>query len=169
MKDFFKPENLDHLTILVDTREQQPLPFKNQKIQKLYVGDYSLDKDNYNYIYVDRKSEDDFISTLCKANLERFKEELNRARELKSFIFVVTESSIDSIINNHKIYKKKGNLNYAFKNMKLISHEYRDVCQFVFSGSRQSSLNLIPKILKYGKEIMQTDLQYYIDNELGRR
>src|SRR5690606_24845981 len=54
------------LIILVDTREQKPLRFENSKTQKLLFGDYTLSGENYTYTYIDRKSEEDFKSTITR-------------------------------------------------------------------------------------------------------
>ena len=47
--------------------------------------------------------------------------------------------------------------------MRLISHEFADHCQFIFSGSRAGSQSIIPKLLKIGKSLWGVDIQYYLD------
>jgi hypothetical protein len=37
----------------------------------------------------------------------------------------------------------------------------------VFTGSRNKSLDIIPKLLYHGKSVWQVDIQYFLDNELG--
>lgn len=163
MKDFFKKNDFfNDLKILVDTREQQPLSFKKSMDMKLDFGDYTLGAPHYNYTYVDRKSETDFKSTMS-TGVERFKRELDRAKAFSSYIFIVTESSIDEIIKNNMRGPYNSNLSYVWHNMRSITHEYKGICQFIFSGSRESSEELIPKILFYGKKIWDVDLQYFID------
>ena len=49
--------------------------------------------------------------------------------------------------------------------MRVLTHEFNDCCQFVFTGSRENSEKIIPKILKMGKSIWGVDLQYYIDTD----
>ena len=56
---------------------------------KLDFGDYTAAGDYYTYTYIDRKSEGDLKSTLSSGNLDRFKRELERAREFNSYVFVV--------------------------------------------------------------------------------
>jgi hypothetical protein len=162
-KDFFKEnETIDQLKILVDTREQQPLSFAKTMDMKLDFGDYTIGAPHYSYTYVDRKSESDFKSTLS-SGLNRFKREIERAKEFSSFIFVVVESSIEKIIKNNNYAPHEANLSYVWHNTRVLSHDYRDHCQFIFSGSRKMSQKLIPKLLFHGKKLWQTDMQYFID------
>lgn len=74
-------------TIVVDTREQEPLWSKNVAIHKLDVGDYSIlgfeDK-----IAVERKSLSDLFQTLTHGHA-RFKAELTRSKDLDYFCIIV--------------------------------------------------------------------------------
>lgn len=163
MANFFKQDPaLDELKILIDTREQKPLSFPKHMPMKLDFGDYAIGAPHYDYTYVDRKSESDFKSTMS-AGFDRFKREIERAKKFSSFVFVVVESSIDKIIENNHFTPHEANLSYIWHNTRVLSHEYRDHCQFVFSGSRQMSEFLIPKILFHGRKIWGTDLQYFLD------
>jgi hypothetical protein len=163
MANFFqKNPELDKLKILVDTREQQPLSFDRSMKMKLDFGDYAIGAPHYDYTYVDRKSESDFKSTLS-TGFERFKREIERAKKFSSFIFVVVESSIEKIIENNNFGPHQANLSYIWHNTRVLSHEYKDNCQFLFSGSRAMSEFLIPKILLYGKKNWETDMQYFLD------
>jgi hypothetical protein len=47
--------------------------------------------------------------------------------------------------------------------MRVLSHEFAGNCQFIFTGSRAHSQDIIPKILVNGKDVWDVDLQYYID------
>ena len=47
--------------------------------------------------------------------------------------------------------------------MRLLQHEFSGNCQFIFTGSREKSEALIPKLLYHGKKLWNVDLQYYID------
>jgi hypothetical protein len=151
--------------IYVDTREQQPLEFKNSKSLKLDVGDYAVSGDDYNYTYVDRKSFADFCSTMT-VGYKRFARELQRCRDLGSYLFIVTECDLYRMSERNAHSPKRYNLDYAFHVMKELQHEYRDCCQFVFSGSRGNSQILIPKLLICGKELWNTDMQYFLDNKV---
>lgn len=163
----FNSVDLSHLPILIDTREQEPLPFKKTKIEKIFVGDYLIaDKKYFTNTFVDRKSEGDFIGTLC-SGVQRFEKEIIKSVGLGCYLFVVIESDIETIYKNQKRYNRKSNLEYAFHNMRYLTHKYPRHIQFIFTGSRDKSLDIIPKLLYYGKSLWQVDIQYFLDNELG--
>ncbi len=164
------------IKIFIDTREQQPLSFSKQESMKLDFGDYTAAGENYSYTYVDRKSANDFIGTLSLKSLDRFKREIERARQADSYIFIVIESDLVGLEAYMRSAKRnnfgpsKTNLNFIYHNMREISHEFSDVCQFVFTGSRENSERIIEKILYFGESLWNVDLQYYLDNyELGKR
>lgn len=161
---FWNDSFVENLTIISDTREQEPLYFKNQVVRKLDVGDYAI-LDYFDYTFVDRKSEQDFKSTLSKDNLIRFKKELDRCRTMGCYLFVVIETDLKKLEESNKKSAHKSNMKYIYHNMRLLQHEYRDCCQFVFSGGRSQSEGLIPRILKAGKKIWNVDMQYFLENK----
>jgi hypothetical protein len=161
---FWDDDFVKDLVILTDTREQEPLFFKNQKVQKLDVGDYAI-LDHFDYTFVDRKSEQDFKSTLSKDNLNRFKRELDRCRSMGCYLFVVVDADLKNLDETNKKSAHKANMKYIYHNMRLLQHEYRDCCQFVFSGSRLNSEYIIPRILKSGKSIWNVDLQHFLNKK----
>ncbi len=165
--DFYDQE-IPEFEILIDTREQDPLPFKNSKKEKLYVGDYINNSGEYTYTYIDRKSEGDFLGTLA-AGIDRFSREIEKAVQLKSYLFVVVESTIDKIKFNHKKFRRKTSLEYVFHNMRHLSHKYPRNVQFIFTGTREKSLDIIPRLLHLGNRLWNVDVQYYLDYELGNR
>ena len=152
--------------IIVDTREQDPLPFKNTRVEKLLIGDYLLDsKSGYTYTFVDRKSENDFIGTLNTANLERFEREIQKAAELDSYLYVVVEGTIESTKETCKRFKRMVNYYYAMKNMRELMHKYPRRVQFIFAGDRKKSQQIIPKLLWNGRKLWNVDVQYFLDNK----
>ena len=161
-----KPE-IEEIQIYIDTREQKPLSFKNSKNHKLDFGDYTIGGSDYTYTYVDRKSESDFKGTLG-VGFNRFRNELERARKFNAYLYIVIENSIEKIIKNnqylkYKSFKGSSNLSYIWHNMRLLTHEFKGHCQFVFSGSREKSEILIPNLLYYGKSLWNVDIQYFLD------
>ena len=156
------------MKIFIDTREQKPLKFPSSESLKLDFGDYTTGGDDYSYTYVDRKSESDFKSTLS-VGYDRFKKELERAREFNSFLYVLVESNVERIKKNNLFAPHKVNLPYIFHNTKALVREYSDVCQFLFSGGRKASEYLIPRLLKFGKRLWTCDLQYYIDKRIEEK
>ena len=133
-----------------------------------YTTDVVVYNKEYNYTFIDRKSEGDFLGTLA-SGVERFEREIQRTVELEGYLFVVIETSIDSIIDNHKKFKRKTNLEYVFHNLRDLTHKYPRHLQFIFTGSRKRSIDLIPRLLYFGKDLWQVDLQYFLDHELGNR
>ena len=151
--------------ILIDTREQKPLHFKNSESLKLDVGDYAVGGDLYDYTFVDRKSYQDFCATITNG-YARFVKELERCRSMGCMLFIVTETAFNKMWANNKAGYKKFNLDYVYHRMREIQAEYSDCCQFVFSGSRRNSEEIIPKILVLGKKLWTVDVQYFWDKQL---
>lgn len=157
-------KEIEDLDIFIDTREQQPLEFNNSTEMKLDFGDYTIGGDFYDYTYIDRKSESDFKGTLGNG-YDRFKKEMERCRKFNSYLYIVIESDIKSIYKNNNFGAHKSNLTYIFHNMRELIKNYPRRCQFIFTGSREKSIELIPKLLYHGKKIWQVDLQYFIDTK----
>tara|TARA_B100000085_G_scaffold285631_1_gene322600 strand:- start:3757 stop:4740 length:984 start_codon:yes stop_codon:yes gene_type:complete len=167
--DFFDFKDKEGMKIFVDTREQKPINFINSESMKLDFGDYTAASPYYDYTYIDRKSEGDLKSTLSGSNFERFKKELARARLFNSYVFVVVESSIDKIKKNNVFSPHKSKLPYIWHNLKTVSQEYKDCCQFVFAENRAGLKKLIPKILLYGKKLWNVDVQYFLNKKIHER
>lgn len=165
---FDEEEAYKDLKVLIDTREQKPLSFENSDILKLDFGDYTASGDNYSYTYIDRKSDTDFKSTLS-VGFERFKREIERAREFDSFLYVVVEGTVSKINKNNLFAPHKANMAYIWHNTRLLIREYSDVCQILFSGGRKSSEKLIPRLLHFGKRLWKCDVQYYIDKKIKEK
>lgn len=159
---FNEDSEFEDLEIMVDTREQKPLIFDKSQELKLDFGDYTVGGDDYDYTYVDRKAEQDLKGTLS-GGFNRFKRELDRVKQFESYLFIVVESDLNKIYKNNMFGPHKSNLKFIYHNMRLLTHEYKGYCQFIFTGNRANSQSIIPKILKLGKSLWHVDLQYYID------
>lgn len=159
----FCTKSLVGLPIIIDTREQDPIPYANSSIEKLFVGDYLLDGENYTYTFVDRKSEGDFLGTMS-SGIDRFEREVQKSADIGGYLFVVIESSINKTIENTQKFRKKVKLSYVFHNMRELLHKYPRKIQFVFSGSRENSRHLIPQLLYYGEKLHRCDVQYFLDS-----
>ena len=164
-KDFSK--DYSDTRILIDTREQKPLHFTNSELLKLDVGDYAVAGDLYDYTFVDRKSYQDFCSTITNG-YNRFIKELERCRSMGCYLYIVTETAFDNMWAINKRVFKKFKLDYVYHRMREVQANYTDCCQFVFSGSREKSEELIPKILVLGTELWEVDLQYFWDKQLKK-
>ena len=163
--DFFEDDaSMSEVEVVVDTREQKPLDFVNPKVMKLDFGDYTTTGENYTKTFVDRKSESDFKSTMS-TGLDRFTKELERARQFNSYLYIVTESSIEKIKRNNNYSSHKSKLDYIWHNMRVLSHDFADTCQFIFAGDRNASKKIILKLLTSGDKLWNTDVQYFIDKQ----
>ena len=165
--------NYENTRIFVDTREQHPLVFKNSESLKLDVGDYAVMGEDFDYTFVDRKSYQDFCSTVT-TGYSRFVKEIERCKSLDSFLFVVVDTAFENMHYENSRSAHKYKLDYVFFQMREIQAKYSDCCQFVFSGSREHSVEIIPKILVLGKKLWRVDLQYFLkpkitNNGLDRR
>lgn len=87
------------LTIVIDSREQRPFSFAAEvagSVRKaLPAGDYSIEG-NETVIAVERKTLEDFISTLVHAR-ERFIRELTKLRDYR-FAWIIVEGSLDEVL-----------------------------------------------------------------------
>jgi predicted DNA-binding protein YlxM (UPF0122 family) len=85
-------------TIVIDTREQQPLLFTDlpARVDTLRTGDYSLDGATEQFA-VERKSLEDLIGCCVGENRERFERELHRLRgyRFRRLLVVSTEAEIE--------------------------------------------------------------------------
>ena len=163
---FFKQEPTKGLPIFVDTREQKPYSYINSETLKLDFGDYTLGGDSYNYIYIDRKSEEDYKGTLSAGNIDRFKRELDRARQFGAFLFILVESDLSRIWRNNQFSSHKHKLGFIYHNMRVVTHDYHDVCQFVFAGTRSEAYRLTPLLLEHGQKVKKSDVQYFLNKDM---
>jgi hypothetical protein len=156
------------IRIGIDTREQKPFVFLNSRATKLEVGDYTALGDAFSFVFIDRKSPSDFCSTLSRNNLERFENEIKRAKELGAILFVVIESSAADLKNNWKINMYCQNLEFVFHNMRLLEHKYPRAVQFVFCSDRAQAQDVSFSILKMGEKCALMDIQYEMIRWLGK-
>ena len=88
---------------------------------------------------------------------------MERAQEMDAYLFIVVESSVEKIIKENKIFNRRSNIDYTLRQIKDICHDYPRVCQFIFVENRQNASYIIPRLLLSGKNIWQTDMQYFWD------
>ena len=91
--------NVEHLTAIIDTREQLPLDLSPMKMEKdgLKTGDYSI-KGLEKYISVERKSLPDLLQCIG-GERERFEREIQRLI-LMDYSCIVVEASWDDIFEH---------------------------------------------------------------------
>ena len=145
--------------IIVDTREQKPLRFKNTVRKKLDIGDYGLAEGGNTF--VERKSAADYKSTLTMG-FDRFEREVGRAVANGQFLWILVESSLAKMEEENVYSPYVVNMKYLYHNTKTIQRKYFESCQFVFTGSRKNSEFLIPKLLGCGESMWDVDMQHFL-------
>lgn len=158
---FTQKQEFEDIFIFVDTREQKPFNFKNGIINKLDFGDYTGSGEFYSKTFVDRKSLGDFKGTFGKG-YERFKAEMERCKEFDSFLFLVVEATIDEIVSSNN-GKFKTNLSYCFHNVRECILEYPKNIQFIFCKNRNQAQEITKRIIYYGDDLWNCDVQYFLD------
>lgn len=163
------PENwkivdLSAKKILTDSREQLPLYFRNSEKLKLDIGDYAVGREDFDYTFVDRKSFQDFCGTMVGDNYERFRREILRCKNQDSYLWVVVEADIRDAAKLNSLSPHKNNLKFVFHQMTTLMHEFPQNLQFVWSGGREQSQDLIPRLLCLGKKLWNVDMQYWLEN-----
>ena len=126
------------MKIIIDTREQEPVTFRHEKMNAttalgtLAVGDYSLagleDK-----VAVERKSLSDLVMCLGRER-ERFERELARGAALDAFA-VVCEGSWLELAQGE--YRSRLNPHAACQSVLAFAGRYR--VPFLFAGSRSAA------------------------------
>lgn len=158
---FTRKQEFEDIFIFVDTREQKPFEFKNGIVNKLDFGDYTGSGDAYSKTFVDRKSLGDFKGTFGKG-YERFKAEMDRCKEFDSFLFLVVEATIDEIVESNQ-GKAKTNLSYCFHNVRNCILSYPNNIQFIFCKDRNQAQEMTKRIIYYGDDVWNCDVQYFLD------
>lgn len=150
--------------ILIDSREQRPLYFKNSEKLKLDTGDYAVSGEDFDYTFVDRKSFQDFCGTMVGDSYERFRREILRCKNQDSYLWVVVEADIKDAAKLNSRSAHKNNLKFVFHQMCVLQHEFPKNLQFVWSGGREQSEDLIPRLLCLGRKLWNVDMQYWLEN-----
>lgn len=151
------------LPMFVDTREKYPFKFYDGTdliTHKLDVGDYCLSGDNFNKIFIERKSESDFKSTMSN-QIERFEKEIIRCRDMGCYMFVVVERKISRILSDNFFGGFSYNLDWVFHNTKKLQRKYKDCCQFVFAENKKGAARATQALLQNGPAIKNQDINFY--------
>ena len=94
----------DRITIVVDTREQEPYPFDSEGVtaarRALPAGDYSLDGWE-DQVAVERKTLEDLITTVIRSR-KRFRTELERLAGYKAACIVVEANLSDILARRYR-------------------------------------------------------------------
>ena len=162
---FHPPMNINYLNpinIVVDTREQEPLEFLGDKLirTKLHFGDYTAAGDNFDNVFIERKSLSDLLGTLS-AGYDRFCRELERAREMEAYIVILCESCSNDFFHFPVVrgIHSKASVEFIHHRFREITVKFPNV-QFLFVKGRDEAARCAKKILVLGRDIRQYDLQH---------
>ena len=157
--------------ILIDTREQKPLKFKNRSTQvaTLKFGDYAFSDDKVTCgCYVERKSLSDFIGTMS-GGYERFINEIERSIEQNASLIILVEESLQNALSfkflPHISKKIKASPEFIFHRARSLIQTYPSI-QFLFVNGRLESSRVIEKIFTSGCVYKKIDLQLAYDNKV---
>jgi DNA excision repair protein ERCC-4 len=152
--------------ILIDTREQFPLPFPKFRKMKLSCGDYSTSGELYSDIFIERKSLPDLVSTLSSGK-ERFNKEISRAKDLGYYLVVAIEDDFDNLmkLGPQNSFTKIANGKFILFSIRKILQDFDNI-QFVFTGNRKESMRIIKRIFQMKEQVRKFDLEYLKDFEI---
>ena len=155
-------------SILVDTREQSSLKLKDypHEVRKLDFGDYGFSApEKCGNIYVERKSLNDYISTIS-SGYERFEREIQRAKMAGAYLIVLVEEPMTNALSfNYLPYiskKIKVTPEFVFHQARTLLQKY-DNLQFAFCDGRRDMEDMIKTIFFSGGVFKEIDLQLAID------
>jgi hypothetical protein len=147
--------------IVVDTREQEILPIKNQfKILKLSFGDYAISTDLNNTISVEKKNGSDFVGSVSKG-FERFCRELDRANQVNSNILIIISEKLSNMLSFNYLPQFKwirAQPSFVFSRLRSILQAYPNT-EAVFVQNKEEAARITEFALGYGKDLFKYDVQ----------
>jgi len=156
----FWVEDTSRVNILVDTREQKPFNFKNGEAQKLSIGDYIAVGEHFSKIAIDRKSTNDYLISFGR-DIERIKTNINTAKEMGYKLYYIIEGLPCQMRAEEARYKRDSKLKFVFHNTREILEEFYDTTQIIFCYNRIKAQDLTQRILFFGEEIFNCDIQFF--------
>ncbi len=155
------------LKVLVDTREQRPLPIHGEiTVSKLDFGDYTSTS-HFSKVFVERKSLVDLCGTLS-AGFERFQREISRAMDMDSHLVVCVEDNIKQLATigrTPETSKVKGSPDFFGVRIRSLCQQFPNV-QFLFVDGRVRMTQIVEKILRLKNDVSKLDVQYFYDSKL---
>jgi ERCC4-type nuclease len=130
----------DRITVVVDTREQEPYTFDPRSVavirRALPAGDYSIEG-HEDSVAVERKTLEDFVSTVIRSR-KRFKRELQRLSGYAAAC-VVVEADLSDILGGR--YRSGANPNAVLGTVLSIVVDF-DIPVF-FCSDRQAACRFV--------------------------
>ncbi|NBP56644.1 hypothetical protein EBU71_08955, partial [bacterium] len=137
------------------------------EIKTLTYGDYACSLNNN--CYVERKSLSDFISTLSSNNIERFNNEIFKAKINNSYLVVIVEEKMANALSfkylPHINKKIKATPEFIFHNLRELMQKYENL-QFLFVDGRNEMKRVIEAIFASENFYKEVDLQLAYDLKL---
>jgi hypothetical protein len=132
----FEPQ-VTLLPVIIDSREKHPYDFEESITKKLDVGDYMLEGLDTGVV-IERKEMNDLKGCIFK---KRFFNEMERARKKEMYVVILVDCS-------HKDFMKRKNFGkltnkQMYHQVKKFSSVNADVCQFIFTGGREESAEMV--------------------------
>jgi DNA excision repair protein ERCC-4 len=130
------------IKIIIDSREDAPLPVRNGEVGTLHTGDYSVPGFE-DYISIERKTIPDLVSSVT-TDRKRFE---NECRRLKGFLFrrLLIIGSYEDIKNHN--YRSKTNPKSVINT--LWAWQARYDLPFVFAATADDGARLVEKWLSW--------------------
>jgi len=145
------------MKIVIDTREQNPLVFRDSVVKTLKTGDYSLEGYEHK-VAIERKSAADLFQTLGKGN-KMFQKELKRSCNLDYFGIVI-ESPIsviqDKLFEGAHYSKMRGDVILSI--LFTLSIKYN--VHVFFCNGRNEARDLVRGILKAYFNAIEAPLKF---------
>ena len=155
------------LKVLVDTREQRPLPIHGEvTVSKLDFGDYTSTS-HYKKVFIERKSLVDLCGTLS-AGFERFQREISRAMDMGSYLVVCVEENIKQMAvigRTPETSKVQASPDFFGVRIRSLCQQFPNV-QFLFVDGRVRMSQIIEKVLRLKNDVSKLDLQFFYDSKL---
>lgn len=158
--------------VVIDNREQKPLKLDGPTIAgTLTCGDYGLPVSYDKGIFIERKSLEDFVSSLSDretrpgdSNLARITRELERATEMGAYIVMLVEKDINDALGFNKIgcvplKHCRVTPEHIFKNLRDLLVKFPLNFQVLFVAGRVEAKNAVPRLLAMGEDVKRIDLQ----------
>ena len=83
--------------VIIDTREKKPWKFKQQRVQKVEFGDYTLSKGKTKVLIERKGSIYDLYGTMRPKNRKRFMDNMAKAVKKIDHVFLVLETSLGAV------------------------------------------------------------------------
>lgn len=140
MRNSARQSGEDRVTIVIDTREQEPYAFGPKHVivtrKALLAGDYSIEG-HEDSVAVERKTLEDFVSTVIRSR-KRFKKELQRLSGYQ-FACIVVEADLSDILGGR--YRSGANPNPILGTILSIIVDF-DIPVF-FCSDRQAACRFV--------------------------